>query len=156
MKRSIFLLTFGLAGIAVLAGCGDAATPGNYHVDISGTIPNPEQVGQSVQEVLWISNKGDTLPNFAVTFNGLDSYTVDNVAGCNGQATELQDGSYAFGKIVKASRCRIVLDLVPKASGNVEVGTLQVYADVDTSSDVPDSGKVIDGAGAAEKIDINP
>lgn len=130
----------------------------HYNVAISGTMPRFETVGMPVTLSINARNRGSRLPHLVLAFDGLGSWVINDVTGCNGTAHAL-DGfgnPYDFGPIPMGATCQIVLDLNPTRAGNPRI-VETTYGNVDQDNTVDTGASVDDNAAAVQwDVVINP
>jgi hypothetical protein len=130
----------------------------HYSVAVTGSIDNPEFVGTLAGLVIRAHNNGSFINHLVLDFDGLGSWVIDGVTGCNGYAKPL-DGNgnpYDFGNVKPGGTCKVSLLLNPKESGNHSI-SLITYCDID-SDGLIDLGCSVDNPESSVQWDvaINP
>jgi hypothetical protein len=124
------LAALAAAALPLLAGCGTSGsgglealngTPMPYHVVVTGSWPDTQIQGSSVELQMRAQNIGSPVPHLVMVFDGLvPTWAVRRASGCGHPAVTLKsvgaDPAFDFGALQKGQICDYTLKLTPQSS----------------------------------------
>jgi hypothetical protein len=132
----LFLIVVGvIASQAAGGGKSSAAGSGpNYSVSLDGNIDSVQTVGLPVDLNMTATNNGDAMSHLVLDFDGLGSWVINSVKGCNGDGTAISGfgNPYDFGYVAAGGSCSIDLALAPNATGTHTI-KVSTYCGLDSS-----------------------
>jgi len=135
----------------------DKAAAAKYAVTIAGSMPQVQTVGVPATLTFSVQNTGAAIPDFAILFDGIGSWVVDDVSATgdpNPQPVGPNHG-YAFGPLPAGANTTVTLDMVPKDSGYQTLSTIS-YPNVGSDNLVATDTPIDNGGGVQWSVTVNP
>jgi hypothetical protein len=121
---------------------GGTAGPPTWRVIVRSSFPTIQSVNTPVTLTINAANRGPGIPHLVLDFQGLESYVINSIAGCNGPALAINGAGnpYDFGPLPSRKSCAITLSLVPHTPGNRTLSVTIYHSvsngSIDTNSEV--------------------
>jgi hypothetical protein len=131
----LIVLSAGVVVERVRLGTSKAATSVHYSVRINGGMPNVQNSGVPIVLTFTVRNTGSAIPNYAVQFDGLGHWVVDDVSsGSNPAIRAVGPGQgFAFGPLAAGVSMTVTMDLAPRDAGRPTL-SMASYPNLDATT----------------------